>query len=674
MVARFAVLLAASMAGYFALPFEPPLFTPLLLFVPSGLAIYFYKKRARVPPWVILLAAFLGGFIWAQLMVLWAGQHYAAPDLPPYPKSRLVEGNIIWSEPRIKGGLVDIAVAHRDGRLYNLRLYGSRAITTQALPGCAAILQARVERVSPPLNLDGYDSRLRHFLSGRRGSGFVQDIKTITCPDDLPMAARLARLRLAVADYFLHHLAPPANGVAAALVTGIRGSIPFYIRNLFRDSGLAHMLAISGLHMVLFAGSVFFILRLLATTSPYLAQRYNIRAISAGFALLAAILYLALSGSSYATQRAFIMIALMFIALMIGRPALTLRNVGWAAILVLLLQPQAITQAGFQMSFAAVMALIALYENRHDLPFPRLAIESNARFMKILRRIGVYIFGLFVTSLVAGGVTGFLALAHFQQVGLYGLAANMLAMPIFGFVIMPMAFVSIFSMVFGFGGLPVWLMGAGIEMVIAIAAYLTTDTHAVWRVAASPFWVVPLFLIGLSIICLLRGRIMAVGAGLLAISFMGVGSAPKALLHVSDNARLILLLDEAGEPRILRQNRQKYELRIWLRQLGYKASAARPIAAHCADTPDAPDKLCVVRLKNNYLLGYIANKDKTRLAAACAQTDIVLAPFIKTTRPCKALLIDRNLLRRGHILVFAEDNALKSATPGLPAHRLWEAY
>ncbi|MGI9440179.1 MAG: ComEC/Rec2 family competence protein [Parvibaculales bacterium] len=683
MVARFAVVLAISMASYFALPFEPPLFVWVLLLVSlgimAGILAYFYKRYGWIPQIAYLLMAVFGGFIWAAMAVFIAAQNYASPDFPTYPKLQIFKGTIIWSEPRIRGGLVDIAVAHSDSHItekpYKLRLYGSRASATQLLPGCVATLAARVERVSQPLNVGGYDSRLRDFLSGRRGTGFISEIKTVFCPDKLPMAARLARLRLTVADYFLKNLNPPVDGVAAALVTGIRGNIPTYIRNLFRDSGLAHMLAISGLHMVLFAGSVFFIIRLLAACWPYLVQRYNIRAISAGFALLAAIIYLALSGSSYATQRAFIMISFMFIALMIGRPALTLRNVGWAAIIVLLIQPHAIMQAGFQMSFAAVMSLIALYERRHELPFfalGSLSIGSRSRLMKILRRIGLYSFGLFATSLVAGSVTGFLALVHFQQVGLYGLAANMLAMPIFGFVIMPMAFASIFDIMFAIGGIPVWLMGQGIQSVIDIAAYLTSDSHAVWRVAASPFWVLPLFLIGLSIICLARGRVMVLGVGLMIASFMGLGHAPKAVLHISDNARLILVRDEAGQPRILRQKGQQYELRIWLRQLGYAETVAQPALSDCGDAPCA--STLFVSLKNGYLLGFVPTRDTNDLITACTKADIVLAPFIKATRSCQAVLIDRNLLRRGHALVFEENGALKIVTLGLPVRRLWEAH
>ena len=184
----------------------------------------------------------------------------------------------------------------------------------------------------------------------------------LDCQQPLTVSVRLARWRLSIAQAFRQALTPPLGALAASLVTGIRGAIPADTRDLFRDTGLAHVLAISGLHMSLFAGSVFAILRLLAAAWPWLVQSYDVRRISAGVAIIAAIAYLIISGVSFATQRAFMMIVIVFLAMLLGRAGLTLRNLSTAGIVIILVQPAAVVQAGFQMSFAAVMALIAYYE------------------------------------------------------------------------------------------------------------------------------------------------------------------------------------------------------------------------------------------------------------------------------------------------------------------------
>ena len=182
--------------------------------------------------------------------------------------------------------------------------------------------------------------------------------------------------------------------------------------------------------MALFAGTVFALLRVLCALFPRLAQSRDVRRISAYFALAAAVGYLALSGASYATH----MIALVFIAIGIGRQALTMRNVGWAGFCVLLINPHAVMQVGFQMSFAAVIILVGFFEAwrrysaRHGQTF------RNGAFWRSIIRVRAY--ALLLTSLLAGGVTGVLALVHFNQMAKFGLVGTM---PIFGLMVMHIA-------------------------------------------------------------------------------------------------------------------------------------------------------------------------------------------------------------------------------------------
>lgn len=331
------------------------------------------------------------------------------------------------------------------------------------------------------------------------------------------------------------------------------------MREAFRHSGLAHMLAISGLHMALFAGSIYALLRYGAALWPWLVLRYDVRKPSAVLALLAATGYLVLSGASFATQRAYIMLAIFFLAILLDRPAITMRNVLWAALLVLILQPHAIAQVGFQMSFAAVMALVGGYEvwQRRDRFYARLADMTPAqRAFSYVRRYGV---ALFVTSLIAGSVTGIIAIVHFYRIGTFGLPANLLAMPIFGTLIMPMAPLSLIATPFGMEAPFIALMDFGIWSVITLAQWLTSFAGAVRYFGASPDFVLPLMAGGFIYFVLMDGRWRWLGTVPVIIGLLFIGRGEEPLAHFIGRD-LVVVNDNNGALHILRNRGRNYEL------------------------------------------------------------------------------------------------------------------
>ena len=283
----------------------------------------------------------------------------------------------------------------------------------RAQPGCGITLTADIQPLPRPIFIGGYDPRRDAWFAGRRGQGFMRSIDAVDCTQNLALRHYLARGRLALARYYRAHMSPQTGPVAAALVTGVRAAIDKSVRDAFRHSGLAHMLAISGLHMALFAGSVYALLRLLAALSPRLVLGRDVRKPCAIISLSAATGYLFLSGAGVATQRAYIMLAIFFLAILLDRPAITMRNVLWAALLVLLWQPHAVLQAGFQMSFSAVMALVAVYEAWRQRDMLHLRWERLSLAQQFWRRIWRYGSALFLTSLIAGSVTGFIAIVRF---------------------------------------------------------------------------------------------------------------------------------------------------------------------------------------------------------------------------------------------------------------------
>ncbi len=254
------------------------------------------------------------------------------------------------------------------------------------------------------------------------------------------------------------------------MITGKRDTISPPVNEAMYVSSLAHVLSISGYHMAVVAGIVFFIFRASLALIPSIASRYSIKKWAALPALAAAAFYLVLSGAEVATQRSFIMVAVVLIGVMCDRPALTLRTLTIAALIVLALAPEAVVHPGFQMSFAATLALVAAYA--HGLPWGADADSSLSARMALWG--GRQIVGLILASLVAGLATTLYAAFHFHRLAPYGVLANLLAMPVVSLGVMPAGILGGVLMPFGFDA-PFWrLMGLGIDWMIFIAEWVAS--------------------------------------------------------------------------------------------------------------------------------------------------------------------------------------------------------
>ena len=257
----------------------------------------------------------------------------------------------------------------------------------------------------------------------------------------------LAELRQSITDRILTQLPGETGAVAAALMTGYQTAVPEPVMAAMRDSGLAHLLSISGLHIGLVAGLLFVGLRRALALIPPLALAHPIKKWAAGAALIGAFGYLLLSGAPVPTQRAFLMTGLMLVAVLLDRRAISMRSVAWAACAILLITPEALVGASLQMSFAAVVALVAAYEGTRDYRM-RQRIGSGP-----LRRAGLYVAGIALTSVVATLATAPYSVFHFNRLALYGVVANVLAVPLTGLWVMPWAVAAFLLMPFGLEGL-----------------------------------------------------------------------------------------------------------------------------------------------------------------------------------------------------------------------------
>jgi competence protein ComEC len=318
----------------------------------------------------------------------------------------------------------------------------------------------------------GYDFARDAYFRGIGAVGSVTGtVRRLDPPFEPPLALRIAARVDGARNALTHRIASAiggaAGGVGAALVTGKRGLIAEDTNDILRGAGIYHIVSISGLHMVLAAGTFFWLVRALLALAPALALLWPVKKIAAACAMAGAIVYCVFSGSDVAAVRSLVMTLVMFGAVLADRPALSIRNLSIAALIVLAREPEALLGPSFQMSFgavAAMMGLLPLVQAPRPEPGPDHLIARGVRW------IAQGITGLVATTLVAGFATAPFAAYHFQTLNPYGLIGNTLALPLVSFVVMPAAVLGVLAYPFGLDG-PVWqVMGWAVARVLEVSA------------------------------------------------------------------------------------------------------------------------------------------------------------------------------------------------------------
>ncbi len=327
---------------------------------------------------------------------------------------------------------------------------------------------------------------------------------------------------------------------AASIITGERRSMSKGSTDALRLSGLAHITAISGLNMALAAGIFFVGLRAGLSLFPVLAQTYPVKKIAAAGALLAVTGYVLISGYQVSAVRAYLMTSIMLVAVLVDRPAISLRNLALAATLILIVQPSAVLGPSFQMSFAATAALIAGYAGwrsrpRHVLP------RFRARKFVLLATLGRFFGGTLATSLIGGLATAIFAISHFHRLSTHSLEANLIAMPLISLIVMPAGFIAMILMPLGLDAPFLIVMGSGLEWVLVVAEEISGwgDGYAFMR---QPAWLLPMTVAGFLLLTLLRTRLRHAGPLVIAVTLLVAGlssQAPRADLAVSEDGRLV---------------------------------------------------------------------------------------------------------------------------------------
>lgn len=676
------VAIGTGIGLYFALPWEPPLWPALAAALAgAGLVSWGLYARhgrgARIGPELVLLGLILalvgGGMAAAKLRTM----SVAAPVLEKRIGLLPVSGRIAGIEDRANGrritldhvtipGLPDAQTPH-DVRI-NLRGH-------EPLLFAGEWVQLRAGLGPPPAPAapGGYDFQREAYFAQLGAVGFAVGRPMPIAPPEGRSYSRtlidsaelwLEQLRYDITTRVRDGVGGEEGAVAAALMTGEQAAISQNVIDAMRNSGLAHLLAVSGFNFVLIAGMLFYIARAAFALIPPLALRFPTKKWAAGVALLGGVGYFAITGDSIATERAFIMVSLVFLAVIADRTPISMRTLAWAATLVLLLQPESLLGASFQLSFAAVAALIAVYEGWGRTAFED--VTSGTRDAPAARRwlrvTMAYVAGLALTTLIASAATGPLLVYHFNRFATYGLIANLVAVPFTAVAIMPWSLLAFALMPLGFEKIALVPMGWGVAALDWVAKAASSWPGAAITLPAMPAASLVVITLGGLWLCLWRRNwryvgIPVIAAGLVIAAF----SRPPDIL-VDEDAKLMAARAAGGGMMLSSRRAAKLHADSWVRRAGGSAPEPWPNEGTSRDGRLSCDSLgCLYRARGQ--IAALAQHEGA-LAEDCEAATVIVS-LVPVRRTCRGptIVIDRfDLWRYGAHAIWLDPGAVTVAT------------
>ncbi|MGL5447744.1 MAG: ComEC/Rec2 family competence protein [Rhabdaerophilum sp.] len=630
------VAFAMGILIYFAAATEPNLWAGASL--ASIFAISALLLRGPRP--VLIALAFLAaGFAAAT----WRTALIASPMLEQpglYRVSGFIEAvDATPRRHRITLRVTAIEDARGQAVPYRLRIGAPGA--AQYVAGDHIQLRARLSSPSEPAMPGGYDFRRESFFRAVGGVGYtigrIEAQPTEIRPDSsLRLNAAIDRWRNALTERIARAIGGDEGALAAALVTGKRGLISNETNEDLRGSGLYHIVSISGLHMVMAAGVMFWSLRALLALFPVIALRYPIKKWAAAGAMGGATAYCIFSGSEVATERSLIMTLVMLGAILVDRPALAMRNVAISALIVLAREPESLLGPSFQMSFAAVAALIAGNELWRRYRPEREPEEVQRGFVKpgfLARSMHIMLLafgGILATTILASLATAPFSAYHFHRLNPYGLIGNALAIPLVSLVVMPCAVIGTLLVPFGLDGLVWAVMGEGMRGVLFVANKVASLEGAAPPVPRAPAYLFGLLVIALIVLVVFRSAIRFASIPILILWAVLLRATPLPDLMIAPDGRMALFKSEDGRYTLLSPGTpSNFTLQQWLPALGDARSPADPTLRQGTQC----DKQgCTGRTAKGQRLALSLTPEAVRLD--CQRASLIITPWRFTSEAC----------------------------------------
>lgn len=606
--------------------------------------------------------------------VIWARSELVGAEPIERPSVMQLNARILERQEQPAEDRVRLVLATRDatgGQAIKVRVnVPSAKDSADFLEGAEVRLRARLMPPSPPLLPGAYDFSRRAWFDGYAATGsLVGEIELVERArgDD----GTIARLQRRLSRHVQASLDGPAGSIAAAFASGDRGAIAASDEVAMRDAGLTHLLSISGLHVsAVIAAAYFLALKLLALW-PWLTLRVRLPLLAAAIAAGAGIGYTLLTGAQVPTVRSCVGAVLVLVALALGREPLSMRMVAVAAGAVLLLWPESLVGPSFQMSFAAVVAIVALHNAKPVRDF--LAPREEGWMRRFARRVLM----LFVTGLVIEIALTPIVLYHFHRAGIYGAFANVIAIPLVTFVSMPFIAVALLLDLIGLGAPFWWLAGHSLDFLLYIARTTAAQPGAVKMVPHMGLTTVLVFVAGGLWLALWKGRVRLLGfipatAG--AVMLWGA-TAPDIL--IARDGRDVGLVDAQGRLFVLRNSPGSYAQENLVELAGIQAApiemAEWPGARCSADFCSLP--FILDHNKWHLLVARSRERiDERALAAACELSDIVIADrWLPRSCQPRWLKVDRRFLEKnGGVSIYLQSGRVDTVGSGQGEHGWWK--
>lgn len=484
----------------------------------------------------------------------------------------------------------------------------------------------------------GYDFARNSYFERIGAVGYcLSDVDIIRPDNGFSIANGISVLRQKITENILNSLDETEGNIAAALLTGESGGIKKSVLEDIRIAGTAHILSISGLHLSLVAAIFFFFSRGIMALIPRLVLNYNIKKWSALIAILGSFFYLLISGSPIPAKRAFVMTSLVLTAIIIDRNGAPMRSIALAAMVIMLFMPESILTPSFQMSFAAVIALIAAFEAL------RPVFKEFSEY-GIIRRFLIYLVSVIISSVVAGLATAPFAVYHFNNMPSYGVLANLIAVPLSTFWIMPFGVLALLLMPFGLEQLGLIPMGWGIDIMVKTAEYIASLPSSIHILPAIPNFAFGLLTIGGLWLCIWQGKWRLYGVVPVLIAIIITSFMPLPDILIGGEGEVFAVKDDNGKWIFSSKRKGSYTREMWLNRIGEEDFSV-------IDKEDSKNIKCdetgCIYNKNKYKV--VIAKHPLSLQQDCESADILIN-LTKINTDCesaKLVITYRDIMKNG---------------------------
>ncbi|MDE2385803.1 MAG: ComEC/Rec2 family competence protein [Alphaproteobacteria bacterium] len=613
------MFLIAGNWAYFQLSFEPGV--EALLVLAALAAALLLAKRGNVA--LFLVGIVLLGFCATQFRALMV----ATPMLRG-PTNGVIAGGYVADYENKAGGARELIIAVEEAtgipdgeQPKRIRIYAPGTGSLQI--GDYITFEAYLSPLPRPVQPGGFDyGRMLYFQSIGAGGRMIGPPAVEERP--VPWRYQYRRifrgLRQAISSRITAVIPGAVGHLADSMVSGERAGIPAEMNTSLQISGLAHIISISGLHMSMVAGGVFWAVRALLAFIPFFALNFPIKKIAAVAALVVGLFYTLLADSGSATERSYLMIAVMFFAVLIDRPAISLRNLAIAAIIILLVTPEESVGASFQMSFLAVMGLsgFAEWQRQRQTHAPPKQMPLAARLRHKAWHFTVV---SALTTLVAGGTSTIAAAYHFDRLSPYSVIANGVTLPVSEALVMPPALVAVLLMPLGLEYYPLKVMELGLALTMKVSDWIATWPGSNLMVAKPHVAGIVLMALGAGLVAAGIGRMRQAGLAVALLGLLATQLSSRPAILIEDRAATVAILTPQGRYTFAQGAKNKFVGSKWLQGNGETVSLDEASSGSGWDCTSGDCFSDLAPLSVAYL------REKSGQGLYCPPTEIIIADF-----------------------------------------------